>query len=432
MSLFVPYRRSDGGAVVLARAQSLAAVRNTMTEVRPADSSATRPLRLFLLIDHLGSGGAQAILADIVERAHVDGVEVTVAYSFGSSMYTERLRRAGAEVVFLGTPGSKRRSWMHALAPVRLLRLVARVRPDVIHVHASTLPVLQARALRVRWPRLRLVFTMHANAWQLSPLWTRVLRAMVPAYDRVVTEFEGSKDELEALGVSADRITHIPFGASVREVGNDEVHEIRRLCNADEEDPVLLSVARLAPDRLLHHFIEAMPAVLTEFPRAKLVLVGDGPHEAALRDLVHRLELSDSVRFLGRRPDPAPFYRASDLYLTMTVAQSCEVGIAGWQAMLSGMPVLALEAEWARPATRVVNCEYLVRVIHPAAIASSVLALLRNHDQLRRLARDGQAYAEATRSGRAMADRYLALYRELVEPLFSPARHRGRAGAGVQ
>lgn len=63
--------------------------------------------------------------------------------------------------------------------------------------------------------------------------------------------------------------------------------------------------------------IESMPAILRSHPRARLLIVGSGPHESALREQIEKLELGSAVRLLGARTpsELAMHLRASDVFV---------------------------------------------------------------------------------------------------------------------
>ncbi|HEY0970493.1 MAG TPA: glycosyltransferase [Gemmatimonadales bacterium] len=375
--------------------------------------TAARATRVLLLIDHLGSGGAQAILADIVSMADRGRFQFVVGYYFGSSMYTERLREAGAQVLHLGAGGGKLTAWLHALVPARLVRLVRSFEPDVVHVHTHTAPVVHTLLARLVHSRARTVFTMHANLWQLGSRWQRYLRCTLPRFDRVVTEFDGSDAEVAELRVPRTAVRHIAFGARVRAVSSDRVAAVRERCGAGQGDLLLVSVARLSPDRLLDRFIRAMPYIRASIPGTRLALVGDGTAEPELRALVADLGLEECVRFLGRAEDPMPYFHAADIYLTMSVARSCEVGIAGWQAMLCGAPVLAIEPESDGAATEWPACGFLRKVWHPDDLVPELVSLLGDRGPRESLAAAGRRHAELHQSSEAMVEAYYRLYEDL-------------------
>jgi len=103
---------------------------------------------------------------------------------------------------------------------------------------------------------------------------------------------------------------------------------------------ILVCSARLIPKKGVRHAIEAMPAILARYP-SHLYIVGEGVLKAELEQLARHLGLSDSVTFLGKRPNtgmPA-FLSSGDVALVPSFYE--ETSIAALEAMACETPVAA-------------------------------------------------------------------------------------------
>lgn len=176
-----------------------------------------------------------------------------------------------------------------------------------------------------------------------------------------------------------------------------------------QDAPVVLCVRRLEHRMGVDVLLRAWPAVRAAHPEARLVLVGTGTAEAALREQARHL--GASVTFTGA---------ATDAELTAWYAQATLTVVPS--VALEGFGLIALESLAAGRAPVVTACGGLpdsVRELDPSLIvpAGDAEALA---DRLV-AALDGavpdpgrcRAHAE-TFSWTAAADRHIALYRELV------------------
>jgi len=68
------------------------------------------------------------------------------------------------------------------------------------------------------------------------------------------------------------------------------------------DEPVVLSVARLAADKGQDVLLKAFSRVLVSHPDAKLIIGGDGPMRSTLESLANDLNIEKSVRFAGQIP----------------------------------------------------------------------------------------------------------------------------------
>ena len=104
---------------------------------------------------------------------------------------------------------------------------------------------------------------------------------------------------------------------------------------AGPDDPVLLHVGRLAPEKNIDGLLDAYAAVREREPRAKLVLVGDGPARDELR-----VRCPDAI-FAGtqRGESLAAHYASADLFLFPSLTET--YGNVTLEALASGLAVVA-------------------------------------------------------------------------------------------
>lgn len=88
-----------------------------------------------------------------------------------------------------------------------------------------------------------------------------------------------------------------------------------------------------------HEFlIDIFAEVAKENPKARLLLIGDGPLRAHIEEKVHRLGLTDKVQFLGIRKDVADLYNVMDLFLLPSHYEGLPV--VGVEAQANGLPMI--------------------------------------------------------------------------------------------
>lgn len=197
----------------------------------------------------------------------------------------------------------------------RLEELARRLKPDLLHAHS---PVLNAfPALQVsRRLGIPVVYEVrgfwedaavdHGTQREGGPRY-RLSRAMetraVRQADAVVTICEGLRKALVGRGIAADKITIVPNAV-----------DADRFQWRQAPDPGLAAQVGLTGCQVvgfigsfyayegLDLLVDALPAIRTLLPTVKLLLVGGGPQEAALREQVRRLGLDGHVVFTGRVP----------------------------------------------------------------------------------------------------------------------------------
>ncbi len=141
--------------------------------------------------------------------------------------------------------------------------------------------------------------------------------------------------------------------------------------------PRLLFLGRLDPRNGLGQVLGAMPRILASYPRAELIVAGDGPlrriYEEQARDL------GDRVRFVGRVYDERPvLYGSADLYLCPT--NKASFGITLLEAMACGTPIVGSDICGFRELIEE-GKSVLVPPDDPAAWADAVIRLVQDPRQ---------------------------------------------------
>ncbi len=222
--------------------------------------------------------------------------------------------RTGAAAGGKGLPGLGEFALMRQLGQ-RLQGLVQRLRPHLIHAHSPVLNALPA--LRVgRRLGVPVVYEVRAF-WEDAAvdhgsttegslryrltrgLETRALRRAA----HVFTICEGLRNDIVARGIAADKVTVIPNAVDIGsfEAGGQPDPELRRRLGLDGATVVGFIGSFYAYEGL-DLLLEALPPLLDRRPEVRLLLVGGGPQDKALREQAARLGVQDKVVFTGRVP----------------------------------------------------------------------------------------------------------------------------------
>lgn len=196
-----------------------------------------------------------------------------------------------------------------------IVALAEEWRPDVLHAHS---PALCGMAALQAGKRLGIPVVYEIRAfWEdaavsngsgtegnLKYRLTRALENRVVAgADAVVTICQGLKDDLVLRGVSPDKITLSPNGVDLSLFG--EAAALDPALRAElglGEGPVVGFIGSFYDYEGLDDLIAAIPLLTARIPDARLLLVGGGPMEAALRAQAEASPARAAIRFVGRVP----------------------------------------------------------------------------------------------------------------------------------
>jgi glycosyltransferase involved in cell wall biosynthesis len=172
------------------------------------------------------------------------------------------------------------------------------------------------------------------------------LRAIYRRADCVVCIGRDLEREALRAGVPRDRVVYLPHGVDAdrfRPPAAGEQARLRERFGWPPVTPVVLFVGRLSVEKGVMDLLEAWR--IANRGDARLVLVGPDmighPWDAGgpARAFVQAHGLTGSVRFEGPTDDPAPFYRAADVFVQPSHFEA--LGNTAIEAMASGLPVLA-------------------------------------------------------------------------------------------
>lgn len=188
-------------------------------------------------------------------------------------------------------------------------------RPDLLHAHS---PALCGMAALIAGKRLHIPVVYEIRAfWEDAAVsngtgregtikyrLTRALENRVVAdADAVVTICQGLKDDLIQRGFGADKISLSPNGVDLALFG--EVPAPDPSLRAElglGNGPVVGFIGSFYDYEGLDDMIAAMPHLLARVPDARLLVVGGGPMEGALKTQAEASPAASAIRFVGRVP----------------------------------------------------------------------------------------------------------------------------------
>lgn len=293
---------------------------------------------------------------------------------------------------------------------------LARFRPDVIHVHdllsPSTIALLSRPVTRA--PIVAKVLSTgpggDIDRLLTKPLGRRRLEAMARRFAAFVCLSPEVADELATHGVSRDLLHYVPNGVDTdhfRPPSAAERAGERAGVGIGEDRVVALYAGRFETVKRLDLLIAAAERV----QELHLVLVGEGDEESRLRREIAERGLADRVTLLPRADDPAPLYRAADVYVSASSTEGMSNSVL--EAMASGLPIVAAEASGMEELV-VPNTGSLVPgPIDAEMLAAALTPIAANPQQRRRLGAGARARVEDRFSLEATAGKLCELYAEV-------------------
>jgi len=241
----------------------------------------------------------------------------------------------------LDSAGVPRMTWDATRSPgarsapeaMRLVRLLDRVGPDVLHLHSSKAGLAGRLAARGRLPTL---FQPHGWSWlaasrgtvRATLTWERLAARWTTLY---VCVGEGEAQLGDQCGMHG-RYAIVPNGVDLEHFQPAEEHDrrdAREILDVPGQAPLAVCVGRVTKQKGQDTLLAAWPAIRAQRPDALLAIVGAGE----LREPLRR-DAPAGVVFAGPADDPWPWYAAADVVvlpsrwegLSLTLLEALAVG----------------------------------------------------------------------------------------------------------
>ena len=343
----------------------------------------------------------------------------------GWHFYRTALRSAGSSLPVLS-------SWsLMQHLEIRLEKVARQVRPQILHAHS---PVLNAiPALRVG-KRLGIPVVYEVRAfWEDAAVdhgstregslryhltrWleSRALRRAA----HVFTICEGLRSDIVARGIPSSKVTVIPNAVDVDafEPGGQPDAALKTSLGLSGRT-VLGFIGSFYAYEGLDLLLQALPQILSVRPDVRVLLVGGGSQEEALKAQAQSLGLQDKVVFAGRVPHAQVklYYDLVDVLVyprrSMRLTELV-TPLKPLEAMAQGRILVASDVGGHKELIHHGQTGMLFAAGKESALASAVLDLLAAPGLWPHLRAKGRQFVEAERNWRASVSRYPAVYESL-------------------
>jgi len=358
-------------------------------------------------------GGAQRQLAMLAPLLQAQNVQISVltrrfpglpAFEMVDGVPVYRLPAGGPKPIAAATFMAAALWWLHQR------------RPDLIHAYSFLSPlataVLAKRLLHIPVIAKVLRGGLLGDVYRLQrkPLGNYRLaqyRQHVSAFAVISAEIDA---ELASIGIPDSKRYFIPNGVDTGKFAPAAPQQRARLRRelALDEEVTAVYTGRLVPEKCVNHLLAIWPALRNEQPGVQLIILGDGPDEARLRQ-----EAGAGVRFVGRVDDVLPYLQAADLFVLPSATEGLSNSLL--EAMAAGLPVVATRVGGAPDVVTPGQSGLLVPPDDKVVLQQAVHTLLADEGLRRRMAQQARQVIVERYGLVAVARKLMELYTAVAD-----------------
>lgn len=223
------------------------------------------------------------------------------------------------------------------------------------------------------------------------------------------------KDELIRLGCSKEKIVIHRMGVDIGRFNfSPRKPKFGERVN-------LLSIARLIEKKGLQYGIRAVAKVLKDYSNIEYKIVGDGPLKGDLECLIKELNISDTVKLLGWKPQEAVIRLMKDTDILLAPSVTDQYGnqegipVVLMEALAQGIPVLSTYHSGIPELVTDGVSGFLVPERDINALADRLIYFIEHPEICPKMGRAGRRYVEKYFDINKLNDQLVDLYRQLIE-----------------
>lgn len=365
--------------------------------------------RISFLITGLARGGAENQVVNLATQLKLRGWDVHIVSMVALMEFEAELAEAQITVDCL----DMRRKVPDPRGAVRLVRVLRRRSPDVLHCHMVHANLL-GRLVRPLAGVPVVICTAHnmnegGRSRELAYRMTHTLADLTTSISHAAAQ-----RYIEVGAVPEGKIRVVPNGIDTSRFRADS--DVRRQSRAQlglADEFVWLAVGNFCPAKDHANLLTAFAEVLKARSDAQLLLVGEGPLKGQARTMADTLGIGTRVSFLGRRMNVSALMNAADAYVMSSAWEGMPVVLL--EASAAELPIVATDVGGNREVVEDEVSGLLVPAHDPRTLADTMMRLMRfSKNELSLMGKHGRANTVHKYDLGQVVDQWETIYEELL------------------
>lgn len=306
------------------------------------------------------------------------------------------------------------------LALLELISLMKKENFTIVHTHNSKAGILGRLAAWLCGVPI-IIHTIHSCVFKypnLSGFQRRLFfwieRLINPITDKFITISEPLKQEFINAGFgSPDRFVTIYSGIELDRFKTPvNIENKKEEIGIKREDLVVGAIARFDEGKGYEEFIKAAAMVLKALPKARFILVGDGPLKQTIENMATNMNIFDRCIFTGIRGDVSELTATFDISVLASHYEG--MGRVLLEAQARGVPVVATRVGGIPDIVKDGETGLLVEVGDIHGLSKAIATLLNDKPLREKMGNAATRWLDERFSATTMVNKIARLYEELL------------------
>lgn len=239
-------------------------------------------------------------------------------------------------------------------------------------------------------------------------------KLLLRRFDKVIVVSEILRDEVTTSGVLSDKVIVVNNGINVnRFLVLSLKSQVRNSLGIEEEDYIVGTVGRLTPEKGHTYLLKAFKEAVSEYPKMKLLIVGDGMLKDSLETAAKRLALESKVIFTGVREDIPQILNIMDVFVLPSLTEGSPMALL--EAMVSKKSVIATKVG---SIPEIIKDGYSGLLVEPGDVmhlSNAIKELFKNKEKAGFLSANAYETINEKYSAKKMGQKYVEIYESLFK-----------------
>jgi N-acetyl-alpha-D-glucosaminyl L-malate synthase BshA len=308
----------------------------------------------------------------------------------------------------------------------KIIKVATDSKLDLVHAHYA-IPHAMAAYMAREISGIPYVVTLHGSdvhSLGQDPAYRPVVKHTVEKADAVtaVSEFLKKKAH-EELGIEREiqvipnfidtsRFRHLNGVRLFVESGCVGLRKAEEAVELQPEEKILLHASNFREVKRVVDLVEIMRIVVDHFPKARLIIAGDGPTRIEVERKIEALDLCNNVHLLGVKSNMQEIMCSADLFLLNSTLEGMPLVLL--EAMSCSLPVVTTPAGGIPELVRPGKDGVVTKGFGQEEYAQAIIEILENDEKRKKIGKAGRKRVEESFSAERIVKMYEKVFEEVV------------------